>query len=142
MKIIINGLTPIALALFLFSCGDDENNSELALTEYGSISGEVNFTGTWPDSGEVLITLDTDYPPQGPPAGFAYITSNDLADGVYSYTFSNLSFRSYEAITITYWSLGYTTAGSNYSLIGSYIDSINVTQDNPEMIINMDATFN
>ena len=142
MKIIINILTPLAFALLMFSCEDNENESGSVLAEYGSISGEVNFTGTWPDSGEVLITLDTAYPPQGPPAGFAYITSNDLADGVYSYTFSNLSFRSYGAITITYWSLGYTTAGSNYSLIGSYIDSINVTQDNPEMIINMDATFN
>ena len=142
MKIIINILTSLAFTLLMFSCEDNENESGSVLAEYGSISGAVNFTGTWPDSGEDLITLDTDYPPQGPPAGFAYITSNDLADGVYSYTFSNLSFRSYGAITITYWSLGYTTAGSNYSLIGSYIDSINITQDNPEMIINMDATFN
>ena len=142
MKIIINILSSIALTFLMFSCEDNENESGSVLAEYGSISGEVNFTGTWPDSGEVLITLDTAYPPQGPPAGFAYITSNDLTDGVYSYTFSNLSFRSYEAITITYWSLGYTTAGSNYSLIGSFIDSINVTHDNPEMIINMDATFN
>ena len=142
MKIIINILSSIALTFLMFSCEDNENESGSVLAEYGSISGEVNFTGTWPDSGEVLITLDTAYPPQGPPAGFAYITSNDLTDGVYNYTFSNLSFRNYGAITITYWSLGYTTAGSNYSLIGSYIDSINVTQDNPEMIINMDATFN
>ena len=142
MKIIINILSSIALTFLMFSCEDNENESGSVLAEYGSISGEVNFSGTWPDSGEVLITLDTAYPPQGPPAGFAYITSNDLTDGVYNYTFSNLSFRNYGAITITYWSLGYTTAGSNYSLIGSYIDSINVTQDNPDMTINMDATFN
>ena len=57
------------------------------LAEYGSISGEVNFAGTWPDIGN---DLDTAYPPQGPPAGFAYIT---MTFGVYSYTFSNLSLK-------------------------------------------------
>ena len=128
--------------LLLFSCEDNENNTEPVLPEFGSISGEVTFSGAWPDSGEVLITLDTSYPPMGPPAGFEYITNDEVTGGVYNYSFSNLSFRSYEAITITYWSLGYATAGTNYSLIGSFIDSINVTQDDADQTINMDATFN
>ena len=127
--------------LLLFSCEDNESNTEPVLAEYGSISGEVTFSGIWPDSGEVLITLDTSYPPEGPPAGFAYITNNQVTSGVYNYSFSNLSFRNYKAITITYWALGYATAGSNYSLIGSFIDSINVTQDDADLTINIDANF-
>ena len=136
-------ITRIILASFfliMVSCEDNNTNEEV-LAEFGSISGAVNFSGSWPDSGEVLITLDTSYPPQGPPAAFSYITSDDISNGVYNYNFSDLSFRSYEAITVTYWSLGYATAGTNYSLIGSYIEAIDVSQDTPDITIDMDATF-
>ena len=136
-------ITRIILASFfliMVSCEDNNTNEEV-LAEFGSISGTVNFSGSWPDSGEVLITLDTSYPPQGPPAAFSYITSDDISNGVYNYNFSDLSFRSYDAITITYWSLGYATAGTNYSLIGSYIEAIDVSQDTPDITIDMDATF-
>ena len=136
-------ITRIILASFfliMVSCEDNNTNEEV-LAEFGSISGTVTFSGSWPDSGEVLITLDTSYPPQGPPAGFSYITSDDISNGVYNYNFSDLSFRSYEAITVTYWSLGYATAGTNYSLIGSYIEAIDVSQDTPDITIDMDATF-
>ena len=126
--------------LIMVSCEDNNTNEEV-LAEFGSISGTVTFSGSWPDSGEVLITLDTSYPPQGPPAAFSYITSDEISNGVYNYNFSDLSFRSYEAITVTYWSLGYATAGTNYSLIGSYIEAIDVSQDTPDITIDMDATF-
>ena len=136
-------ITRIILASFfliMVSCEDNNTNEEV-LAEFGSISGTVNFSGSWPDSGEVLITLDTSYPPQGPPAAFSYITSDEISNGVYNYNFSDLSFRSYDAITVTYWSLGYATAGTNYSLIGSYIEAIDVAQDTPDITIDMDATF-
>ena len=136
-------ITRIILASFfliMVSCEDNNTNEEV-LAEFGSISGTVTFSGSWPDSGEVLITLDTSYPPQGPPAAFSYITSDDISNGVYNYNFSDLSFRSYDAITVTYWSLGYATAGTNYSLIGSYIEAIDVSQDTPDITIDIDATF-
>ncbi|MBL51113.1 MAG: hypothetical protein CMG57_04055 [Candidatus Marinimicrobia bacterium] len=130
-----------SILLVLVSC-EEKNNDEEILPEYGSISGNVNFTGTWPDTGEVLITLDTVYPPQGPPAKFSYITSDNVQSGNYSFSFDSLSFRTYDAVTITYWSLGYATAGTNYILIGSYINSIDLTQDNPDFTIDIDANFN
>ena len=136
----INRIILASFFLIMVSCEDNNTNEEV-LAEFGSISGTVNFSGSWPDSGEVLITLDTSYPPQGPPAAFSYITSDDISNGVYNYNFSDLSFRSYEAITVTYWSLGYATAGTNYSLIGSYIEAIDVSQDTPDITIDMDATF-
>jgi len=140
----MNRITKIIIYSFilvLVSCEDNDGNGESVLPESGTISGNVSFSGTWPDSGDVLITLDTVYPPQGPPAAFAYITNDEVSNGVYNYRFIYLPFRAYEAITITYWSLGYATAGSNYSLIGSYIDTLNVTQETPELTIGIDATF-
>lgn len=131
----------ISFLLIFISCEDNEANEEL-LPEFGSISGTITFSGTWPDSGEVLITLDTNYPPQGPPAGFSYITNIDLVENVYDYNFSNLSFREYGAITLTYWPEGYVTAGTNYSLIGSYIEAINVAQDDADKTVNINAIFN
>ena len=136
----ITRITLASFFLIMVSCEDNNTNEEV-LAEFGSISGTVTFSGSWPDSGEVLITLDTSYPPQGPPAAFSYITSDEISNGVYNYNFSDLSFRSYDAITVTYWSLGYATAGTNYSLIGSYIEAIDVSQDTPDITIDMDATF-
>ena len=78
----------------------------------------------------------------GPPAGFVFITSTDVQNGVYNYSFSNLSFRDYSAITVTYWPQDYETAGTNYSLIGSQIETISVTQDNAELTIDIEAIFN
>ena len=134
-------VTIISFFVMAISCEDSEVDKD-PLPEFGSISGAVNFTGTWPDTGEVLITLDTQYPPMGPPAGFAFITSIDIQNGVYNYSFSNLSFRDYSAITVTYWPQGYETAGTNYSLIGSYIETISVTQNNAYLTIDIEATFN
>ncbi len=123
------------------SCEDNVGNED-PLSEFGSIAGTVTFSGTWPNSGEVLITLDTNYPPQGPPAGFSYITNTDLVENAYNYSFSNLSFRDYNAITVTYWPEGYVTAGTNYSLIGSYLETISVTQDDADKTVDIDAMFN
>ena len=47
-------ITRIILASFfliMVSCEDNNTNEEV-LAEFGSISGTVNFSGSWPDSGE------------------------------------------------------------------------------------------
>ncbi len=134
-------LSLLSIMIFVTSCEDNDTEAP-TLPEFGSISGVVVFTGTWPDSGEVLITLDTQYPPMGPPAGYKFITSSDLQNSEYIYSFENLSFRDYSALTVTYWPQGYETAGTNYSLIGSYIETISVTQENADLTIDIDATFN
>ena len=135
----------VAFILVLFSC-EDNNANEEPLREFGSISGTITFIGTWPSDpdsiSEVLITLDTNYPPMGPPAGFKYVTRADLENNIYSYSFGELSFRDYDAVTVTYWPEGYVSAGTNYSLIGSHIETINVTQDEADITIDIEATFN
>jgi hypothetical protein len=140
----MNTINQLLIGLFLiFFVACEQNGSpDEILPEFGSISGDINFSGTWPNTGEVLLTLNTQYPVTGPPAGFTYITSDSLSDNIYNYNFSNLSFRNYAALTVTYWPAGYTTGGSNYSTIGIYEDSINVTQDIPEYLIDIDAVFN
>ena len=127
--------------IFFSACEDDKSSDEI-LPEYGIISGEIIFTGTWPDSGDVLLTLNTQYPPTGPPADYMYIMSDSLSNDIYEYNFSDLTFRVYEAITVTYWPAGYGVGGSgSYQSIGIHNDSINVTQENHSHVINIDAVF-
>ena len=105
----------VVLLIILVSMGcEDEKVKELA--ESGTIHGEITINGTWPDSGQVLLTLDTNYPPQGPPAGFQYLTEEGLTNDKYNYSFDNLSFRSYAAIAVTYWPEGYPVSYTHLTL--------------------------
>ena len=135
----MNNILKMMMLLFyliLFSCEE-----EGTLPEFGSISVNINFAGLFPDSGEVIMTLNTDFPIMGPPAGFQYITNTDLENGVYSHTFIDLPFRAYERILISYWPLGYEVGGDNYSTIGDHEDIIDLSQEDANIIIEIDVTF-
>ena len=137
-------LSLTSVMLITTACEDDE------VTEFkpenATISGVVTFTGTYPDSGSVMLTLDTAYPPQGAPAGFKIIAQTDLDNGSYVYSFSELAFGDFSALTVTYWPNGYSTASMDYTLLGSYpnplippVPSFLLDEDNAEMTIDIDA---
>ena len=140
----------IFLSLFIFFTGcEDDNTDGPVASEAGTISGSIIFSGIWPDSGDVLLTIDMQYPPQGPPSGSRTIESNEPENNIYTYSFEDLPFGDYAAITVTYWPSGYSSGGT-YSLLGSYPNPlippiqtyINLSEDNPEIIIDdIEATF-
>lgn len=129
------------ITMLLNGCEDNEADAPNINPETGTLSGAITFVGTWPDSGSVLLTLDVQFPPMGPPAGSKTIESNQLENDVYEYTLDNLSFGEYAALTVTYWPSGYSPGSSNYSLIASYLDPISLTTENPNTIIDLTATF-
>ena len=139
----MNRLLVIILGTFLIvmtiACEDNETNNEEILAESGSIYGKVAFSGAWPDSGSVLLTLNTTYPPQGPPAGFEYLSLETVIDNEYVYSFSNLSFTNFEAVSVTYWPDDYPNG--SYSTLGGYFEDIPITQESPDMEINFNADF-
>ena len=131
-----------ALLLIILSIGcEDEKADDSAgnLAESGTIYGTITFSGIWPDSGQVLLTLDTSFPPTGPPAKFEYVTSEGLADSKYDYSFDNLSFASYGAISVTYWPEDYPNC--TYSMLSGYYQAMIVTQNEPELEVNLSAIF-
>tara|TARA_B100000959_G_scaffold73788_2_gene78379 strand:+ start:1723 stop:2196 length:474 start_codon:yes stop_codon:yes gene_type:complete len=130
----------IALLLFVVGCGDNDLD-EPNLVETGSISGTVTFSGTRPDSGSVLMTLDTQYPPTGPPASSKTIENDELVDNVYEYSFMGLSFGEYAALTVTYWPNGYSSGSTDYNLLGSYLDTMTLSIDIPQLNIGINADF-
>ena len=137
-------LSLISVMFIATACEDDEITE--SKPENSTISGVVTFTGTYPDSGSVMLTLDTAYPPQGAPAGFKMIAQTDLDNGSYVYSFSELAFGDFSALTVTYWPNGYSTASMDYTLLGSYpnplippVPSFLLDEDNAEMTIDIDA---
>ena len=140
--------TFLSLLVFFTGCEDDNMDGPVA-SEAGTISGSIIFSGIWPDSGDVLLTIDIQYPPQGPPSGSRTIESNEPENNIYTYSFEDLPFGNYAAITVTYWPSGYSSGGA-YTLLGSYPNPlilptqtyINLSEDDPEMIIDdIEATF-
>ena len=116
--------------------------------ESATISGTITFTGTYPDTGSVMLTLDTAYPPQGAPAGFKMIAETDLDNSSYVYSFSELAFGDFSALTVTYWPNGYSIASMDYTLLGSFpnplippVSSFTLDENNAEIIIDIDADF-
>ena len=77
----------------------------------------------------------------GPPAGSRTIESNQLVDNKYDYYFEGLAFGDYAALTVTYWPNGYSSGSSNYSLLASYINTISLSVESPELTIDLNADF-
>ena len=132
-------LLSILVLIITMSCEDNEANEGENLAESGSIYGQVTFSGTWPDTGSVLLTLNTTYPPQGPPAGFEYLSLETILNNEYEYSFNNLSFTNYEAVSVTYWPDDYPNG--TYTTLGGHFEDMTVTQDNPQIEINFTADF-
>ena len=132
-------LLSILVLIITMSCEDNEANEGENLAESGSIYGKVTFSGSWPDTGSVLLTLNTTYPPQGPPAGFEYLSLETILNNEYEYSFNNLSFTNYEAVSVTYWPDDYPNG--TYTTLGGHFEDMMVTQDNPQIEINFTADF-
>ena len=132
-------LLSILLLIITISCEDNEANEGEKLAESGSIYGKITFSGTWPDTGSVLLTLNTTYPPQGPPAGFQYLSVETILNNEYEYSFNNLSFTNYEAVSVTYWPDDYPNG--TYTTLGGHFEDMMVTQDNSQIEINFTANF-
>ena len=138
IKTLTNILIVITLIITI-ACEDTKTNESEALAESGSIYGKITFNGSWPDSGTVLLTLNTVYPPQGPPAGFEYLALENLSNNEYDYTFNNLSFTNYSAVSVTHWPDDYPNG--SYSTLGGHYEDMNVAQNDPDLEINFNANF-
>ena len=112
----------IIISLFLvlfFFVGCDENPMT---PENGSISGVIGFSGAWPETGNISISLNTSWPEvTGAPYAFTTIVFDDLdQDNLYSYRFENVTFRIYEGLIVS-WKDPYDDADStNQHAIGGY----------------------
>ena len=111
-------ITMTIFALFLTTgC---ENDSPTAAPESATISGIITFTGDWPTKDTVAVSLSSNWPPQGAPAASSEITSTDLSNGTYTYTFENVTFGSYACISVSWQDPTDADPTSNQKTLGAY----------------------
>ena len=108
----------LLLVLFFF-VGCDENPMT---PESGTISGVVDFSGTWPETGNISISLNTSWPEViGAPYAFTTIYSDDLnQDNLYSYRFENVTFGTYQGIIVSWKDPYDDNSATNQHAIGGY----------------------
>ena len=106
------------LALFFFGGCDDNPMTP----ESGTISGVVDFSGAWPETGNISISVNTSWPEvTGAPYAFTTINSDDLnQDNLYSYRFENVTFRIYQGIIVSWKDPHDDNSATNQHAIGGY----------------------
>ena len=106
------------LALFFFVGCDDNPMTP----ESGIISGVVDFSGAWPETGNISISLNTSWPEvTGAPYAFTTIYSDDLnQDNLYNYRFENVTFGTYQGIIVSWKDPHDDDSVTNQHAIGGY----------------------
>ena len=104
----------------LFLTTGCENDSPTAAPESATISGIITFTGDWPTKDTVAVSLSSNWPPQGAPAASYEITSTDLSNGTYTYTFENVTFGSYACISVSWQDPTDADPTTNQHTLGAY----------------------
>ena len=127
----------IIISLFLtlfFFVGCDENPMT---PEHGIISGVIDFSGTWPETGNISISLNTSWPEvTGAPYAFTPINSDDLSqDNLYNYRFENVTFGTYQGIIVSWKDLYDDNSATNQHAIGGYGGTIAAEFDDTESVI-------
>ena len=106
------------MGFFLTTGCEDSTGSEPP--ESANISGTITFTGDWPAKDTVAVSLSSNWPPQGAPAASSEITSTDLSNGSYTYTFDNVTFGSYASISVSWQDPTDADPTSNQKTLGAY----------------------
>ena len=119
----MNDVKPCIVVSFLlvlfFFMGCDENPMT---PESGTIYGVVDFSGTWPETGNISISLNTSWPEvTGAPYAFITIYSDDLdQDNLYNYRFENVTFGTYQGIIVSWKDPHDDDSVTNQHAIGGY----------------------
>ena len=118
---LVKTLLELSLSSVMFlamACEDNETVDHPP--ESATLSGTITFTGDWPSDGTVAVSLSSTWPPQGAPAASSAITSADLSNNTYTYTFENVTFGSYASIAVSWQDPNDTNSMTNQHTLGAY----------------------
>ena len=110
----------VNLALILTTGCEDDSPTGTVPPESATISGAITFTGDWPATGTIAVSLSAAWPPIGAPAASSEITSSDLSNSKYVYTFENVTFGSYASIAVSWKDPDDTNPTTNQHALGAY----------------------
>ncbi len=115
----------------LSACDDDEDNPMDGGPTTGKVSGTVNFTGTWPTTGDVQVSIYSTLMtppgvPGGPPDAFTepLIPATDYP--TYNYTLEGLDPGDYAAIFVGWRDPANPSGAKLLGMHWIYVDSLGI----------------
>lgn len=152
---LIKKLLVLSLASMMFittACEDSDGNDTEPKAESATISGTVSISGDWPSTGTVYISLDTDWYPTGAPYASTTITADNVTDNMYAYSFTNVAFGTYAAVSVSWLDPEDSNPATNQHIKGVYggtaaayyadATAVTVTEDDHEKTgLDFTATF-
>ena len=119
MKLMKN-LLILSLTSVMFIATACEDEKAETPPESATISGTITFSGDWPTTGTVYLSLQTDwYPTHAPYSSFS-VSESDVTDNAYAYLFTEVAFGTYAAISISWLDTGDTNPATNQHIKGVY----------------------
>ena len=133
-NLLILSLTSV---MFITTACEDEKTEPLP--ESATISGTITFSGDWPSTGTVYLSIQNTWYPVDAPYATTTISESDVTDNAYAYSFTEVAFGTYAAISVSWLDPDDTNPATNQHIIGVYggtvaayfadADSITVSED-------------
>jgi hypothetical protein len=134
-NLLILSFTPVML--IMTACEDDEKTEPLP--ESATISGIITFSGDLPSTGTVFLSIQNTWYPVDAPYATTSISESDVTANAYAYSFTEVAFGTYAAISVSWEDPEDTNPATNQHIIGVYggtaaayfadADSITVSED-------------
>jgi hypothetical protein len=139
MKLIKNLLVlSLASVMFIATACEDDDATE-SKPESATVSGTITFSGDWPTTGTVSLSIQNTWYPVDAPYATATIVETDVTNNAYDYSFTEVTFGTYKAISVSWLDPEDTNPGTNQHVKGVYggtatlgfsdADSITVSED-------------
>ena len=127
-----------SVMLITTACEDEKAET---LPESATISGTITYSGDWPSTGTVYLSLQNTWYPVDAPYTTTTISESDVTANAYSFT--EVAFGTYAAISVSWLDPDNTNPATNQHIIGVYggtaaayfadANSITVSEDSYEL---------
>ena len=131
-NLLILSLTSV---MFITTACEDEKTEPLP--ESATISGTITFSGDLPSTGTIYLSVQNTWYPVDAPYATTTISESDVT--AYAYSFTEVAFGTYAAISVSWLDPDDTNPATNHHIIGVYggtvaayfadADSITVSED-------------
>ncbi len=119
MKLMKN-LLILSLATVMFIATACEDEKAETPPESATISGTITFSGDWPTTGTVYLSVQNTWYPLDAPYATTTISEYDVTANAYAYSFTEVAFGTYAAISVSWLDPEDTNPATNQHIKGVY----------------------
>ena len=116
MKNLLNLLLTFVMFITM-ACEDEKAETP---PENATISGTITFAGDWPSTGTVYLSIQNTWYPVDAPYATTTISESDVTDNAYAYSFTEVAFGTYAAISVSWLDPEDTNPTTNQHIKGAY----------------------